>query len=572
MNISAGWSSHTSPSVHSPHRITHSVFMSNSPGMFDSQSGDVRATNHFSTQSFSMFGILADSERGEELLRRVELYTAQRHADEHQNTVNELLDPNSHSQMQVMMSYMVLLLSNGLMADESVDSFVLFLDEVEAFVALAFIDTITTKIIVTRILHAAVRVNAISILRLAVKRGLDLEAKSTGKKGETLLQKAIVSKNVSIARLLVEAGADLNVRDTTFVEEYERCPAHRYTRLSAADYYGVDNFYCHCEREGRRSLLALAASTPSADEFIPLLLERKVTCSSYPVVLQAVRNGASEASVRALLQAGGSADDCSPWDRPASDCPEIMPLSIAAERGQVVIAELLLDRGAAPDGPLRQEFFEILSDWRYHSLDRQFRSPLMLAIETGDAKMVELLLEHGANPNASVLGALRLREVIEADESLMGYGFDDDVNIELKINELFNYDDSEDLLLLSPLQVAASLEHPHIAEILLKHGAEVDIRFGTPPLAVAAYHSRLDTIQLLLSWGASPCTVYPYIWSLSALEAAVHAQNAKAIELLLSAGADINHCSPREGGRTPLQKASEIGKSHNHPLSVGVRC
>ncbi|EXJ87333.1 hypothetical protein A1O3_04292 [Capronia epimyces CBS 606.96] len=219
------------------------------------------------------------------------------------------------------------------------------------------------------------------------------------------------------------------------------------------------------------------------------------------------------------------------------------------------MARLLLDFGAHADGPLRDEYSGILSDYKF---GEQLRSPLFLAAETGNERLVRLLLENGADPNISALDLLEKNHTTHADSG--GY-----ICRPLSVPQIlkwynFHYDDSAVRpLTVIPLQAASGLEDATLANLLLQHGGTINPRHGTSPLAIAAFHSRSETVRLLLDCGADVNAVSGYCWGFSALEGAVHAQNIHIITLLLEAGADINQCSPRQGGRTPLQLAAEMG-------------
>ena len=111
---------------------------------------------------------------------------------------------------------------------------------------------------------------------------------------------------------------------------------------------------------------------------------------------------------------------------------------------------------------------------------------------------------------------------------------------------------------LTPLQHAAGLDDPAVAEVLLAAGADVHARNvgGNPPLHVAALNYNRSVIELLLASGAdvgqrtrSGKTPLQF--------AARSADNPAAVEILLEAGADVH--ARDSNGFTPLHEAARHG-------------
>lgn len=139
-------------------------------------------------------------------------------------------------------------------------------------------------------------------------------------------------------------------------------------------------------------------------------------------------------------------------------------------------------------------------------------SALMEVVVSEDVEAVRLLLAHGANPNGS--------------------------------------DAAPDK---RPLVLAAQLGLTNIAELLLQHGATLDILdpHGMSPLCMASTEDHLDTVRILASHGADlniDINGRP-------LHAAVTDDRIEMVQLLLELGADIN-ASERRSEQTPLMIAA----------------
>ncbi|MEM6752026.1 MAG: ankyrin repeat domain-containing protein [Cyanobacteria bacterium P01_C01_bin.38] len=92
-------------------------------------------------------------------------------------------------------------------------------------------------------------------------------------------------------------------------------------------------------------------------------------------------------------------------------------------------------------------------------------------------------------------------------------------------------------------------------EILLKHGANPDIKFGSQTLLYKAYMSRnIILMELLLKHGANPNHLTTYKITSVLHDAAVRGKE-EIVELLLKNGADVNIKNYRN--ETPLDVAAQ---------------
>ena len=103
---------------------------------------------------------------------------------------------------------------------------------------------------------------------------------------------------------------------------------------------------------------------------------------------------------------------------------------------------------------------------------------------------------------------------------------------------------------VAPLPAALSRGHFHVADLLHRHGAAVDVRGEDdgPPLHTASLTGRIDVMRWLLNHGADPNTWEDRRWTSLHL-ASLHVQ-LEAIQVLLDHGADIDPLD--ESGQTPL--------------------
>ena len=103
----------------------------------------------------------------------------------------------------------------------------------------------------------------------------------------------------------------------------------------------------------------------------------------------------------------------------------------------------------------------------------------------------------------------------------------------------------------TPLTLALlSYEHKEMMELLLTHGADVNVMLsgGTTPLSRAIDRDLPYDVELLLANGADP-NAKVYNWATPVHFAVWHGRT-KLLELLLNYGADPN--AKDRGGRTPL--------------------
>jgi len=110
-------------------------------------------------------------------------------------------------------------------------------------------------------------------------------------------------------------------------------------------------------------------------------------------------------------------------------------------------------------------------------------------------------------------------------------------------------------LLVTPLVAALYQKHFQVAELLFRHGADVDVRgsMNSTPLTSACSYGSLDTVLWLLERGADIANVHSEKgWT--ALHSAAFHSRPKIVQALLEHSADIN--SQTVDGAVPLHLAA----------------
>jgi ankyrin repeat protein len=199
-------------------------------------------------------------------------------------------------------------------------------------------------------------------------------------------------------------------------------------------------------------------------------------------------------------------------------------LTFAAQAGHLEIVRHLLDCGA---------------DINYRGYLGE--TALFIAAFEGDIRIVELLLERNAlvylveaGAGSSPLFVAAQEGHLQIVEELIDQGGAD-------VNQ---YRESDEW---TPLMIAIDEEHDAVAERLLRHGANYNLRSidGMTPLGMAATAGSDSIVQMLLEYG-SDVEAKIGVHAETALELARQADHASVVDLLKSAeGAFTDACAGR---------------------------
>ncbi|KFZ03699.1 hypothetical protein V502_10733 [Pseudogymnoascus sp. VKM F-4520 (FW-2644)] len=196
------------------------------------------------------------------------------------------------------------------------------------------------------------------------------------------------------------------------------------------------------------------------------------------------------------------------------------PLQLAATRGYLTIAKLLIAAGADMD----------------FARDKFESSPLFSALHYGHLDIVQLLLENGARHDfvdpfsQTPLILAAERQSIAVVQKLLQLGAN--VNAEGG----------------GALHAAVQSRNEQIVQLLLQSGADVNLERGQrgSALHVAAFYGDCQMVQLLLQSGADVNSVGGSFYG-NALDAAAYSGVVQIVQLLLHSGAKVNIIQTKEG-------------------------
>ena len=217
-----------------------------------------------------------------------------------------------------------------------------------------------------------------------------------------------------------------------------------------------------------------------------------------------------------------------------SDPHYSVPLHHAARHGFHRVAEWLITACS-----------QDVDDFRY-DLHHDFNIAIHIASKYGQFKIAQVLLKHHADVHAAIMcGQTPLHAASwsqnpkpEIIRLLLEYG--------AEVN-------SEDDTGWTPLfLLSSSTGNLEVAEVLLEHGADPNVRPRCSPLYAAFQWGHLDLVQLLLKHGADPNARDDHGDTLLHVASG---RDLRAVEWLLGHGVDVN--SQGSGGITPLQVASQ---------------
>ena len=414
---------------------------------------------------------------------------------------------------------------------------------------------------------------------------------------------AVSNDHVDCLHKLIQAGHDVNRRVNLYCQipliqaascRYKECLK---VLIEAGADVNATNFM---------GGTAILGATCYNDNFcVQLLIDAGADVNGHPehcahTPLSAAVSNGNEECVRRLLAKGA--------DPNKANSSGQTPLLIAATNGNLNLVDILLKEGAYVDGEPE------------HPSD----TPLLAAVYNGNMECVRRLLAERADPNKikpsgqTPLMIAMINGNPDLFDILVEAGAD--VNWDSEKHQAVRYDNEEYVRRLlaagadpnkanssgrTPLMIAATIGNPNLVDILVKKGANVNVRdrlertaliyclittremprasavesrnfskcatslikagadvnmadkYGHTALMKAAEKGHWDCVQLLIKAGAD-VNMSDY-FNETALMKAVMKENQKCVELLINKGADVNREDRHH--ETPLMKAAAKGHS-----------
>eukprot|EP00079_Xenopus_tropicalis_P037920 XP_017951691.1 PREDICTED: ankyrin-2 isoform X3 [Xenopus tropicalis] len=443
-------------------------------------------------------------------------------------------------------------------------------------------------------LHLAAKEGHIGLVQELMERGSAVD--SATKKGNTALHIASLAGQAEVVKILVKQGANINAQSQNgFTPLY-----------MAAQENHIDVVKYLLETGANQSTATEDGFTPLAvalqqghNQVVAILLENDTKGKVRLPALHIAARKDDTKSAALLLQNDHNADVQSKMMVNRTTESGFTPLHIAAHYGNVNVATLLLNRGAAVDFTARNgitplhvaskrgntNMVKLLLD-RGGQIDAKTRdglTPLHCAARSGHDQVVELLLERGApllartKNGLSPLHMAAQGDHVECVKHLLQHKAPvDDVTLDyltsLHVAAHCGHYRVTKLLLdkranpnaralngFTPLHIACKKNRIKVMELLVKYGASIQAitESGLTPIHVAAFMGHLNIVLLLLQNGASPDVTN--IRGETALHMAARAGQVEVVRCLLRNGALVDARAREE--QTPLHIASRLGKT-----------
>ncbi|XP_055972826.1 ankyrin-2 isoform X23 [Sorex fumeus] len=377
-------------------------------------------------------------------------------------------------------------------------------------------------------LHLAAKEGHVGLVQELLGRGSAVD--SATKKGNTALHIASLAGQAEVVKVLVKEGANINAQSQNgFTPLY-----------MAAQENHIDVVKYLLENGANQSTATEDGFTPLAvalqqghNQAVAILLENDTKGKVRLPALHIAARKDDTKSAALLLQNDHNADVQSKMMVNRTTESGFTPLHIAAHYGNVNVATLLLNRGAAVDFTARNGI-----------------TPLHVASKRGNTNMVKLLLDRGGQIDA------KTRDGLTPLHCAARSGHDQVVELLLERGAPLLARTKNGL---SPLHMAAQGDHVECVKHLLQHKAPVDdvtLDYLTA-LHVAAHCGHYRVTKLLLDKRANPNA--RALRGETALHMAARAGQVEVVRCLLRNGALVDARAREE--QTPLHIASRLGKT-----------
>uniref|UniRef100_A0A673I279 Ankyrin-3-like n=1 Tax=Sinocyclocheilus rhinocerous TaxID=307959 RepID=A0A673I279_9TELE len=372
-------------------------------------------------------------------------------------------------------------------------------------------------------LHLASKEGHVDVVAELLKLGANVDAAT--KKGNTALHIASLAGQTEVVRELVTNGANVNAQSQNgFTPLY---------MAAQENHQDVVRFLL--ENNSSQSIATEDGFTPLAvalqqghDQVVSLLLENDTKGKVRLPALHIAARKDDTKSAALLLQNDHNADVESKVCLKDSG---FTPLHIAAHYGNINVATLLLNRGAAVDFMARNDI-----------------TPLHVAAKRGNGNMVKLLLDRGAKIDAKTKDGLTPLHcgARSGHEQVVEMLLDRGAPILSKTKNG-----------LSPLHMAAQGDHLNCVQLLLQHNAPVDdvTNDYLTALHVAAHCGHYKVAKVIVDKKANPNA--KALNGFTPLHIACKKNRVKVMELLLKHGASLQAVT--ESGLTPIHVAAFMG-------------
>ncbi|XP_077481102.1 ankyrin-3-like isoform X8 [Stigmatopora argus] len=375
-------------------------------------------------------------------------------------------------------------------------------------------------------LHLASKEGHVEVVAELLQQGANVDAAT--KKGNTALHIASLAGQMDVVKELINHNANINAQSQNgFTPLY-----------MAAQENHLEVVHFLLENGSSQSIATEDGFTPLAvalqqghDQVVSLLLENDTKGKvRLPALHIAARKDDTKAAAL-LLQSDHNADVESKMMVNRTTESGFTPLHIAAHYGNINVATLLLNRGAAVDFKARNDI-----------------TPLHVASKRGNGNMVRLLVERGAKIDA------RTKDGLTPLHCGARSGHEQVVEMLLNRGAPIL---SKTKNGLSPLHMATQGDHLNCVQLLLHHDAPVDdvTNDYLTALHVAAHCGHYKVAKVIVDKKANPNA--KALNGFTPLHIACKKNRVKVMELLLKHAASIQAVT--ESGLTPIHVAAFMG-------------
>ncbi|XP_028976076.2 ankyrin-3 isoform X42 [Esox lucius] len=442
-------------------------------------------------------------------------------------------------------------------------------------------------------LHLASKEGHVEVVAELIKLGANVDAAT--KKGNTALHIASLAGQVDVVKELVTNGANVNAQSQNgFTPLYM---AAQENHLEVVRYLLDNGSTQSIATEDGFTPLAVALQQ-GHDQVVSLLLENDTKGKvRLPALHIAARKDDTKAAAL-LLQNDHNADVESKMTVNRTTESGFTPLHIAAHYGNINVATLLLNRGAAVDFKARNDITPLhvaskrgngnmvkLLLERGAKIDARTKdglTPLHCGARSGHEQVVEMLLDRGAPILSKTKNGLSpLHMATQGDHlNCVQLLLHHDVPVDDVTNDYLTAlhvaahcghykvakvivdkkanPNAKALNGFTPLHIACKKNRIKVMELLLKHGASIQAvtESGLTPIHVAAFMGHENIVTQLTNHGASPNTTN--VRGETALHMAARAGQADVVKYLIHNGATVE--AKAKDNQTPLHISSRLGK------------